>query len=131
MTFLALEFRQPNAPLSMNEAKGTHWAILKRRLDPWQELAWVTARNHLVRQPEGIRGHMPVPVIVQVELDFAQARRRDAHNYTGTVVKAIIDGLVRSSLVPDDTPEWVTVSDPILTVSGSNRCRVIITPRKA
>lgn len=44
-------------------------------------------------------------------LPFRTAGRRDAHNYTGTVVKAVVDGLVRAGIVPDDTPEWVTVLD--------------------
>jgi hypothetical protein len=45
-------------------------------------------------------------------LPFRGNCRRDAHNYTGTNVKAIVDGLVRAGIVPDDNPDWVTVLDP-------------------
>ena len=116
MTYVDLAFIAPTRPLSVNE--GGHWAAKRRRLKPWQDAAWVTARNYLVkasrtpRAPMGFSG--PEPITVQVVLPFKTTQRRDPHNYTGTVVKAVVDGLVRAGLVPDDTAEWVTVLDPIL-----------------
>ena len=54
------------------------------------------------------------PSIVQVSIPFSSNRRRDPHNYCGTVLKAIIDGLVQGGAWPDDTPEWVGHREPIL-----------------
>ena len=56
------------------------------------------------------------PARVQVILTFREKRRRDPHNYVGTVVKALVDGLVRVGVWPDDTPEWVTVAEPVIRV---------------
>lgn len=57
-------------------------------------------------------GHHISPGIVQVDIPFAQKRRRDPHNYCGTVLKAVIDGLVKEGLWPDDTPDWVGHREP-------------------
>lgn len=100
-----LTFTAPTRPLSVNE--GGHWAAKRRRLEPWKDAAWATARNALIQGRLG-QGE---PITVQVVLPFRSKGRRDAHNYTGTVVKAVVDGLVRAQVVPDDTPEWVTVVD--------------------
>lgn len=54
------------------------------------------------------------PGIVQVWIPFKDNRRRDPHNYCGTVVKAIIDGLVMAGVWPDDTPDYVGHREPIL-----------------
>lgn len=129
---ITLEFRQPVPPISINALKGKHWAVSERATKPWGEATWAHLRNHLIRTGEA-RGR---PVTVQVELRFRKPGRRDPHNYTGTVVKACIDGIVRAGLVPDDTAEYVTVLDPILTVvprAGSHdtplRATITIRPR--
>lgn len=125
---IVLEFNAPAAPLSINQGNTMHWAKRRRILEPWGDLAWVHARNYRTRN-----GYTPVPVEIQPAYQFRNARRRDAHNYTGTVTKAIVDGLVRAGLVPDDTPEWVTVLDPILTLNRDKtvplRCTLTIRPR--
>ena len=54
------------------------------------------------------------PTIVQLEIGFSTTRRRDPHNYCGTVLKAVIDALVNKGLWPDDTPEWIGHREPIL-----------------
>jgi Holliday junction resolvase RusA-like endonuclease len=58
----------------------------------------------------------PRPCLVLVTLTFPTSRRRDPHNYVGTVCKAIVDGLVHAGVFPDDTAEWVTVPEPALRV---------------
>lgn len=55
---------------------------------------------------------------VHVTIAFPQKRRRDPHNYTGTIVKAAIDQLVAMDVWPDDTPEWVVTTEPVLVVGG-------------
>jgi len=52
-----------------------------------------------------------------VEIPFPQRRIRDPHNYCGTVVKAVIDGLVMGGAWPDDTPEYVGHLEPSLYVT--------------
>ena len=69
------------------------------------------------RLPQDVRGRWrAVPAVVWVTLTFREKRRRDPHNYVGTVVKALVDGLVRVGVWPDDTPEWVTVAEPVLRI---------------
>jgi len=63
---------------------------------------------------------------VIVELPFKRAGRRDPSNYLPPV-KAIVDGLVDAGLWPDDTGEFVTISEPALVV-GSEMVVVRICP---
>lgn len=53
------------------------------------------------------------PSIVTVTLPVRDRRARDPHNYFATV-KPVVDGLVDAGLWPDDTPEWVTTTEPRL-----------------
>jgi hypothetical protein len=56
----------------------------------------------------------PVPVLVQVTIPFTTNRRRDNHNYCGSIGKSVIDGLVIAGVVPDDSTEWLGHREPIL-----------------
>lgn len=106
-----LTFTQPNIPLSINKSNTLHWAARKKALDPWR-LCVLEAWQKTNVSVKDYRA-----VSVQVCLEFSTNRRRDAHNYTGTVVKTIIDTLVtRCALIPDDTPQWLTVLDSKLTI---------------
>lgn len=124
MAELDIDFAQPNRPLSINEANQLHWAVKKRRLDPWRTAtfaAWTAAGRPVV---DG-------PVTVTVTFSFARHGRRDAHNYVGTNVKTIVDTLVSAGMVPDDTPDWVTVVDPVLRVDPADRARIVVERRHA
>ena len=112
MTSVDLTFTSPTHPLSVN--RNLHWAARRRLLEPWKDAAWATARNHRVRHGGAFQEARPITV--QVVLPFRTNARRDPHNYTGTVVKAVVDGIVRAGLVPDDTPDWVTVLDPQFSI---------------
>jgi hypothetical protein len=100
-----------------------HWASRKRRLDPWR-LCVRAAYNSA--KPSELLKVKDRPISIEVTLCFPRAGRRDAHNYTGTVVKTIVDELVRCGLVPDDTPEWVTVKDPRILVDKSEEVRIVV-----
>lgn len=109
-----------------------HWATVRMFKNQWKEAAgwaWRTASNAGIKAKYGVA--LPAFVdgleyvgvtTVTVEIPFPTKRRRDPHNYTGTVVKSIIDGLVAVGVWPDDTPEWVKVAEPVL-VKGT-MCRV-------
>ena len=49
-------------------------------------------------------------------------------NYVGTVVKAVIDGMVDAGCWPDDTAEWVEIRQPVLAV-GETLVRIEIAPK--
>ena len=126
---MILEFRQPNNPLSINKGNALHWAQRRRILNPWKEAIQTEWLLHKEEWPE-VQGK---PCVVQVSLWFRTNHRRDPHNYTGTVVKALIDALVQVGVWPDDTPEWVTVLDPkiLLPHDGNiaHYCIVELIPR--
>lgn len=131
-----LAFIQPTHPLSINDAKGAHWAKVKGSLDPWQNAAWVTAHNHRVRTMK--HRHIPLwrpkPIVVQPVIQFRDGRRRDPHNYVGTITKALVDGLVRAKIVPDDNPDWVTTWEPVIEANRDRdtplTCTIRIRPRE-
>lgn len=116
MTNVDLTFTAPTTPLSINRANGMHHGARRRLLKPWHDAAWATGRNHRSQAARTPVGRLVEPITVQVVLPFRTANRRDPHNYTGTVVKAVVDGLKDAGLVPDDTAEWVTVLDPEILV---------------
>lgn len=66
----------------------------------WRAAAWQYAMAH--RPVTLDRAH------VTITLHFTDRRRRDVHNYYGTV-KAIVDGLVDAGLLPDDRDEHLVL----------------------
>lgn len=73
-------------------------------------------------------GELP-PSLVTIVIPFpAKASRRDPMNFVGTVVKAMVDGLVDAGLWPDDTPDYVTITQPRLVVDRDAPIRIEITP---
>lgn len=121
MTATTLRFEAPSPPLSINQANRMHWAQKKRKLDPWRDAAAAS-------WADSDQATRDMPCSVQVILPFRTNQRRDPHNYTGTVIKAVVDALVRAGAWPDDTPEWVSVMDPICEV-GTTEARIILTAR--
>lgn len=111
-----LRFVPPTRPWSTNDERRQHWAVRARLVKAWRETAAWTAT---AARP-GPLG----PSIVHVSIPFGRGGRRDPMNYVGTIVKAVIDGLVDAGCWPDDTPEWVEIRQPALEVGGTD---VIIT----
>lgn len=117
----AIEFLPPDRLLSLNDR--LHWAPQRQRARAWRLTAYATA-TELRQYPH----RLPLaPSIVTVHLPVPDRRRRDPHNYFPTV-KPVIDGLVDAGLWPDDTPEWVTTTEPHL-VTGTPLTSVRIHPR--
>lgn len=106
---------RPAPLLSMNDRD--HWRTKARKVKTWR-----TA----VRFAAGHRKPLP-PCVVTITLDVVGNLRRDPHNYFSTV-KACVDGLVDSGLWENDTPDWVTTTEPVLNVIGRKTVpQVIIT----
>ncbi len=130
MIVLSLGFNAPTEPLSINKAHSLHWGARRRRTDPWRDLAIILTRQALRGD---WKGWEPEPVTIQLTLPFRTAARRDPHNYVGTNVKAWVDGMVTGGLIPDDTPEWATILEPVLEVQRDKSqplvARVTIRPR--
>lgn len=122
---ITLEYRRPAAAVSINQSHGRHWRATHSDKRYWQAAAHSHARHKINRCEWTTPGP---PSRVQVTIPFTSLRRRDPHNYTGTVVKWTIDGLIHAGMWPDDTPEWVTVVDPILIVDKDLTVVVTITP---
>jgi hypothetical protein len=93
---------------SPQRARGAH-----KKLKAWRDAAFYAWKEQRFGRVGAVLGQ---PCIVQVHIGFRQHRRRDPHNYVGTIVKSIVDGLVLAGVWPDDTPEWVQVAEPKLVV---------------
>lgn len=108
---LEFEFPAPTAPWSTNQDRNLNPYVRAERISEWKRSARLLFRQEVTRR----RLALPLePAIVQIRIPFKQVRRRDPHNYCGTVLKAIIDGLVKGGAWQDDTPEWVGHREPIL-----------------
>ena len=108
-----ISFGAPAKIWSINERM--HWAQSGALRSTWREGTAKAAR--------GLRPK-PGRWYIQVSLPFRRdSERRDPHNFTGTVVKSIIDGLgpptdesPGAGLWPDDIPEYVVMGDPIIRI---------------
>lgn len=128
-TTISITFRAPGPLMSMNDR--LHWSARARLARSWRHAAHIAARN-TINTPSSSRGPLPLPPsTVTVVLPVRDRRRRDPHNYFATV-KPVIDGLVDAGLWPDDTPEWVTTTEPALQVNAGwegDLVSVLITPK--
>lgn len=117
-----IRFERPWKAWSTNEGTHTrqgHMVRLKQK-DAWRRAAITAATDADLRLPLG-------PSTIQVTIPFDTGRRRDPHNYVGTVCKSVIDGLVQAGVWPDDNPEYVTVIEPKLVVG--TEVIIVIEPR--
>ena len=107
-----LRIRVPYAghPPSVNATMRLHGTAAHALLDPWATAATIAASDY-----KGIKP-LPTPSLVRVTFPMPTNTRRDAHNYVGTICKAIIDGLVRARLWDDDTAKQVVSIDPRIVV---------------
>lgn len=100
---IRVEFDPPAQLMSMNDR--SHWRTKAEQNRNWRFAAHLAARNAQARYLD--------PCTVTVILPVVGNRRRDPMNYFATV-KPIIDGLVDAGCWPDDTPQWVTTTEPRL-----------------
>ncbi len=123
-----IQFTQPARLVSMNDRD--HWRAKAKLTKAWRAAA-LRAVDHLHpgASPSNLSGQRLGPSTVSIELPVRDRRRRDPHNYYPTV-KAIVDGLVDAGVWPDDTPEWITTTEPTLTTSALT-VTITITDRAA
>jgi crossover junction endodeoxyribonuclease RusA len=115
----------PTDPLSLNEERGMNWAKRRRRTHPWRDMTWALALEaKLARRVAGR------PCTITVVLPFDEERRRDPANFYPTV-KSVVDGLVMARVWPDDTPEYVTVTEPVLRIGGRAEVHLVIREEQA
>ena len=108
----SITFETPAKPWSTNQERRMHPMERHKRVTAWKDAtrdAWEEAHGH--RAVDGF-------VVVHIVIPFTQRRRRDPHNYCGTVLKACIDGLVQAGLVPDDNADLLGHREPVLRVGG-------------
>ena len=96
-------------PVSVNEAIRSHGAMYAKAMDAWRDNAMYAGRA-AIRQL-----HLAVPLppsVVRITCPMRTAVRRDLHNYSGTLTKSIIDGLVKAQIWEDDATGHLTAVDP-------------------
>jgi hypothetical protein len=116
-------FEVPDKVWSTNQDRNLNPYARAERILAWKtatQLGWASYCNRrgTTRKLE--------PSLVRVSIPFKQRRRRDPHNYCGTVVKAILDGLVLAGAWSDDTPEYVEHLAPSLPVGGPQFVKISI-----
>lgn len=78
---------------------------------------WLNGATHAAQQwRQRTRYYGPLPyTVVQIKFYLANARQADPHNYCGTVLKAVVDGLVKAHFWPNDTAMYVGHRESLLT----------------
>lgn len=110
--------------LSINDSGARNWQAKRRLLQPWRdEMGWAWLQLPMAQRQTITQ----VPCQVQITIGFATNALRDPHNYVGTICKALVDQLVKQGVWPDDTPQWVSVAEPVC-VKG-DRVTVRLVPR--
>lgn len=110
---VVIEFDLPADPLNLNDADGSPGAMRSRRERKklWQDAAyWGTCAAFPRVGPSGRA--MP-PCTVHISIPVAGNRARDPHNWVLTS-KAVIDGITRAGVWPDDNADWVSHAEPTL-----------------
>ena len=109
--FLPLKLLVPNNGIefiSMNQTRTMHWSKLHKHQSAWKQATFVAL--HQAQFP-----HALPPCRIRSQFTFTMNRRRDPHNYFATL-KPIVDQLVTYGCWPDDTAEYVSLSEPQLRV---------------
>ena len=122
---IRLTFEAPARVLSTNHTTSHHWREWHKDKKRWREAGFQlgTETNSLFWSAE--------PTDVQLSLPFGVSRKRDPHNFVGTVCKWFIDGMVMAEVWPDDTPEYVRVIEPGLRLDLSLEVVATLTRRLA
>ena len=100
----------PLTPPSINLYQHFHWARKRLVKQEWTEWVWALV-NQQGRKLKGCK-----QVHVSATIYFPRGARRDPQNYAATLYKFLDDGLVQAGVIPDDTAEYISHDEPVLTV---------------
>lgn len=117
-----MNYRAPARIWSINER--LHWSVRASLTQAWRSCSMIETQQFVRHNRLSIP--LPSPVRVWMQLNFEDNRKRDAHNYAGTVCKAVVDGLVDAGLVPDDNTDHLHLSEPELVHSPVLPAGVIV-----
>ncbi len=120
----SFEMPLPSTPWSTNDERKMHHMVRHGFVKAWKAATKMMYRSACNKAG---RKYACDPAIVRVTIPFRKGRRRDPHNYCGTVLKAVVDGLVEAGAWPDDTPEFVDHLQPVLSKGG--KVKVELLPR--
>lgn len=110
ISFTSISFPRPTkALLNLNDR--SHWAAKAKDVRRWR------AATRVAVYRAGLMNLSQDPAIVCITIDVPDKRRRDPANIW--VQKPIVDALVDCCWWPDDTPEYVTVVEPVLRHVGT------------
>lgn len=113
MSDVVIEFEMPCEPLNLNDPDGsTHAMRLRReRKALWIEAAYMATCAAF--PAKGPKGRAMPPCDVYVSIPVPGKRNRDPANWNLTS-KAVIDGITRAGVWPDDNATWVKTHEPAL-----------------
>ena len=129
---MTLEFQinPTEPPWSTNNDRNLNKYTRAARIKAWKDstaAGWLAAaRNQKDSYPK-VDSAWYAPSIVHLRIGFTTKRTRDPHNYCGTVLKAVVDGLVQAGVWPDDDPHWVGHRESELIIDPYTY--VILTPK--
>lgn len=110
---VVLSFEPPDVMLNMNDRM--HAVKRSRIVKAWREAAYFYTCKERPGGPAK-RALPPGRYRVEAIIPVGGTRRRDPMNWVPTV-KAVVDGMNDADLWPDDSAEFVTVAEPVLSSS--------------
>ena len=135
MTATTITVFAPGPYLSMNDRD--HWRTHAARVKAWRTAGYLAARRDAPDWPCYTKlppDCLHPPSVLSFVFEVPDKRRRDGMNVYPTV-KALTDSLVDAGCWADDTPEFVTTTEPTYRVVARPRFRrrvdITITPRGA
>lgn len=99
-----------NAPMSANRARNLHWTALHRLQTAAKHrahTAWVIAGKPALAGPWPVR----------VDVTIRRGRKMDRDNAVSSL-KAVIDGLFKGKVTPDDSERFLDLRTPIQEVGA-------------
>jgi len=99
----------PTTPPSINQYQHWHWAEKRKEKQYWCIEIWALLK--LNGHPKNCRH-----INVSADIYFTTNRRRDSQNYASTLYKFLDDALVTAGVIPDDTAEYISHDEPVLSV---------------
>ena len=127
---ITIEPAMPAKLMSINELQGRDWKYAASTKSLWMDAGYY----HGLELRDILRAaKLATPVKARIGFDFdvRQNRRRDGHNYAGTVCKWFIDGMVTAKVFADDSSDHVELVDSTFTSNpkGQLMMRVTVEPR--